>query len=217
LTLGALATAAGAQAHAAAWIEDKRTIASAAIGQVGRAESGEVDYYTERATWRGRMALVTKSWLRRQGPAVEGETSVGVKAGAALGPHVRVAAQASAFYPADAPGSCGRLGAEPRLMVGAAAPLGRGAAFANAEFAYRAQRGCDGDKVEATMGYRTERHWLLLAQVDQDRSFHGTETIKVQWSAVRFGARGRGLQLGVRLRTDGADREPALVFGYWSG
>jgi hypothetical protein len=65
-----------------------------------------------------------------------------------------------------------------------------------------------------SVGYRADEKWLFLAQSFARRSGHGNEALKVQISVVRFGAR-RAVQVGVRVRTDGDDREPALVIGLW--
>jgi hypothetical protein len=54
-----------------------------------------------------------------------------------------------------------------------------------------------------------------MAQVFADRDFRNEDNVKAQLSAVRFVAAGLGVQLGVRMRVDGAARDPALVLGLW--
>jgi len=110
---------------------------------------------------------------------------------------------------------CRGLGGEVRLGVGRTFRPGAGkSGFAAVELAHGARRGCAEVKADVTLGYRSGEKWLFLGQSFARGAVHGNEALKVQVSAVRFGAR-RAVQVGVRLRTDGEDREPALVIGLW--
>lgn len=54
-----------------------------------------------------------------------------------------------------------------------------------------------------------------MGQVFLDIPREAEETVKVQFSLVRFTESGYGVQLGLRLRVDEGAQEPALVIGLW--
>jgi hypothetical protein len=89
-------------------------------------------------------------------------------------------------------------------------------AFVNAETAARAfDGGCFGGRADIAVGYRPGENWLALAQVSVDAPRAGEDVVRIQLSLVRFGASGRGLQVGVRARVDHDLDERALVIGWW--
>jgi hypothetical protein len=54
-----------------------------------------------------------------------------------------------------------------------------------------------------------------MGQMLLDAPREGDESLKAQFTLVRFGESGRGLQIGLRARIDDGAQEPALVIGLW--
>lgn len=175
----------------------------------------------EQGLGQGRVALVADTWTRN-GAENRSRVGLALKLQAHHGPRWAVAVQGGALYADgsaadDAPPTarpCVGPGGEGRIAIGRGQARGDRGAFAALELAYRAQGGCAAALTEATIGYKLEAKWLLLAQAFQDHDLHGTETVKVQVSAVRF-RRARGVQIGIRCRVDGAEAEPAVIIGVW--
>jgi|CXWL01.1.fsa_nt_gi hypothetical protein len=108
---------------------------------------------------------------------------------------------------------CAETGAELRFLAGRS--FGE-TGFINAEIAQRAFEGdCGGQRLDLTAGFRPNDSWLAMGQVFMDAPRDGQSSVKAQISLVRFGAEGRGVQLGLRARIDDGLAEPALVLGFW--
>jgi hypothetical protein len=146
---------------------------------------------------------------------VDDESLVALKALAHRGPRFAAAVQAGVTWRSEPDPECTPTGGEVRMMAGMSSR--GGGQFGNVEAAYREAGGCAHARYEVTWGVRPRRDWLLLGQVFADDDLRFAETVKVQATAVRFTRKGRGLQLGVRLRVDGVDViEPTIIVGYWS-
>ena len=196
----------------------KQDIVSVAAGDSPDGAYYETDSYTERAVIDGRVALVAQAWARTRAGLVEGGGALAVKVRLPSPHGVSLAAQGAVTWTDDAFASpCAGWGGEVRAMAGHGRTLLGKPAFANAEVAYREEGSCGRIRAELTAGYRPTKPWLLLVQAFHDRDFHQTETLKVQWSAIRFHKDARGIQVGVRVRADGDDPEPAALIGYWVG
>jgi len=88
--------------------------------------------------------------------------------------------------------------------------------FVNLEAATRMlEGGCGGERLDLAIGYRPRANWLAMGQIFFDAARDGEESIRAQFSVVRFGESGRGIQIGLRARIDGEELEPALVLGVW--
>ncbi len=86
----------------------------------------------------------------------------------------------------------------------------------NFELATRAlDGGCEGERLDLTAGYRPNDDWLVMGQLFLDAPRDGDESVKAQFTLVRFGDDGRGIQIGVRARIDDGAQEPAIVIGLW--
>lgn len=219
---------------ASPWLVSRQEIAWAGYSEGPTGRVVETGATTEQSLGKGRVALVGEVWTQDGADGAAHRAALALKVRAHHGPRWAVAAQAGPLYGVDADGGCAGAGGEARvgvgrsfgvglgrgversvgLIAGRARRLRPGSMFGAVEFAYRAQGGCAHALREATIGYELERKWLLLAQAFDDRNLHGTETVKVQISAVRF-RRTRGVQVGVRVRVDGADPEPAFIIGVW--
>lgn len=185
------------------------------MGRVADVVVQETDLFREVGWPRSRVGIASNLHLRRSAIGAEGDGSILVKR--AFGGVDGWAAALSAGAVYSAYGGCVGQGGEARAALGRTfGPSRRPAGFASFEAAYRAAGGCGGLKTEFTIGYRPEHKWLLLAKAYGDRAVHGTDTLKVQVSAVRFGPR-RGIELGVRVRVNGGDPEPALIASVWRG
>jgi hypothetical protein len=144
--------------------------------------------------WRAEATVALKHVIYRDGPNI-------------------MALQAGALWVSHPEGGCDEGGAELRWLGGRS--FGE-TGFLNVETAARAlSGGCEGGRVDVTAGYRPAENWLTMGQVFFDAPVEGDETVKAQLTLVRFGRRGRGIQVGVRARIDGGDPEPALVLGLW--
>lgn len=219
---------------ASPWLVSHQEIAWIGFSEGETSRIVETGAMKEQGLGKGRLALISEVWRQGGGDGVAHRSALALKVKAHHGPRWAVSAQAGPLYGADAGGGCAGAGGEVRAGVGRSfgTGLGRGverslgriagqarrlrsgAVFGALELAYRAQGGCAHALREATIGYEPEHKWLLLGQAFEDRDLHGTETVKVQISAVRF-RRARGVQVGVRVRVDGADPEPAVIIGVW--
>ena len=140
-----------------------------------------------------------------------GDAELGVKAAIAQGRNATAALQASALWRSEDEVDCGATGGEVRALAGS----GVDSAFINAEAALRVYGGgCRRMRYELTAGFRPSDDWLALGQAYIDADPDGEAVVKAQTSLVRFFG-GVGVQLGVRVRLDGDDSEPALVLGLW--
>jgi hypothetical protein len=138
---------------------------------------------------------------------------VGVKRAIFRDESTVMALQAGAFWMSHPSEGCGEGGAEFRWLGGRS--VGE-TGFINLEAATRLlEGGCEGERVDLTLGYRPARNWLGMAQLFFEAPREGEESLKAQITLVRFGESGRGIQLGVRTRLDGGAQEPALVLGLW--
>jgi hypothetical protein len=109
---------------------------------------------------------------------------------------------------------CSQGGAEVRLLSGYS--FAEGAMFVNVESASRLLvGGCVGGRVDITAGYRPGPNWLAMGQVFYDSPVTSDDTLKAQFTLVRFDRQGRGWQIGVRATLNGEDAAPALVLGLW--
>jgi len=213
--LAALAAFAPASARASPWPSSGQAISSVGIGEAAGVETIDLDDWRETPSPIDRLSLVTHTFTRLTPVGVETEISAASKLQIRSGPRWAAALEAGPTWLDRADSPCRGLGGEIRLGVGRS--FGPGAAksgYAAVEVAHSERTGCAELKADMSVGYRADEKWLFLAQSFARRSGHGNEALKVQISAVRFGAR-RAVQVGVRVRTDGDDREPALVIGLW--
>jgi len=76
-------------------------------------------------------------------------------------------------------------------------------AFVNFELATRGlDGGCERDRLDFTAGYRPNDDWLVMGQLFLDVPRDGDESVKAQFTLVRFSDSGRGIQIGgVRVKT----------------
>lgn len=144
-----------------------------------------------------------------------GEAMLGFKQTLHRGDNTVVALQGGALWISH-PGldACGEGGAEVRLLAGGS--LASEGAVVNFELATRAlDGGCEGERLDLTAGYRPNDDWLVMGQLFLDAPRDGDESVKAQFTLVRFGDDGRGIQIGVRARIDDGAQEPAIVIGLW--
>ncbi len=218
LGLGLLALAAG-RAEAGAWIapEGGQAIQTEVLGARDEAPVLESQLYLE-APVAERVSLVARPWIEN-GETVgdEGwraEVEGGVKAALLRTSNAAVAVQASAVWRSDPDLGCGEGAGEIRALGGMSFASGRG--FLNAETAARVHDGgCPAGRVDLTLGYRPAPRWLGMAETFVFAPEGREAAVKAQFSLVRFSERGSGVQLGVRVRLDGEDAEPALVVAFW--
>jgi hypothetical protein len=206
-----------APATAGAWIapDGGQGIATVAYGQDQEREFSQTDLYLELP--------VHEHWSIVAHPRYETASDTGWRADAVLGakaaiarPGAAAALQAAALWRSDPDIGCGESGGELRALGGLSHSIGEGSAFVNAEAALRMfAGGCLRERYELTAGYRPGERWLALSQAYVDADREGEAIIRAQTSLVRFFG-GHGLQLGVRVRLDGEEREPALLLGWWA-
>ncbi len=214
--LGVLAALAPGPAFAGAWVapEAGQEIWTNVAGQRDGLSFFETSGYWEIPIGE-RNAVVASPWLEQNYDTADGwrgEATLGLKRALYRGDSSVVAVQAGGFWMSDPGLECEEAGAEVRLLGGAA--FGR-SGFVNVEAAARTVGGgCTGERVDLTVGYRPGENWLAMGQVFVDAPHDREETVKAQFTVVRFGQRG-GLQLGVRSRIDGGAEEAALVLGWW--
>jgi hypothetical protein len=208
-----------APAAAGAWVapEGGQTITTSVVGQ---REDGitysESSIYAEHPV-RDDTSIVFAPWLEVDPHLTDGwraEAIIAAKRAFYRSDDNVLALQAGALWVSTPDEGCGEGGAEARFLGGHSFNQGR--AFANAEVAARAlSGGCEGGRIELTVGYRPAENWLAMGQVFLDSPVEGDDTVKAQITVVRFGRSGRGIQLGLRARIDGGAPEPALVLGLW--
>jgi hypothetical protein len=164
-------------------------------------------------------AFVAAPWFREGANSGEddwlGEAVIGFKAELDHSDHGAMALEAGALWRSHPKPGCGEGGAEVRWLGGRSfGKDDRG--FANLEAAGDVQAGgCTGGRVDVTVGYRPNHHWLALANVFVDDARYGQTVVHAQLSLVRFEKGRTGIEVGVRARLDGDEREPALVLSVW--
>lgn len=205
-------------AFAAAWIapENGQEIVTTGYGQ--RADGVQVvesDIYLEepfsrRASWVVQPRFENATDLP---DGWRGEASAGVKAQLLRRRDAVVAAQAAALWRSEPDAGCGGGGGEIRGLGGRS--WEEGTRFVNIEAAYQLyEGGCGRRRAEISAGVRSRERWMGLGQAFVDET-EERATVRAQVSVVRFGAEDRGVQVGLRLRVDGSEREPMLVVGLW--
>lgn len=207
-------------AHAGAWIapEGGQSIVNGVVSSRDDITAYETSTYVETPVGE-RTALILSGWgeFAEDLPDLTRiETTMAVKYTLWRGDRSVMALQAGALWVTDPLDGCSEGGAEVRWLGGVNVTQ---RTFANLEVAGRALDGpsrCQGARADLTLGYHPSGNWLALGQIFADAPVDGEETLKAQFSLVRFGASGRrGLQLGLRFRVDGGAAEPALVLGVW--
>lgn len=218
LSLGLLVFAA-ARAEAGAWIapEGGQVIQTEVLSAPDDAPVLESQLYLE-APVAERVSLVARPWLENGETVGEegwrAEVEGGVKAAVLRTPNAALAVQASAVWRSDPDFGCGEGAGEVRALGGVSFAEGRG--FVNTETAARLHDGgCPAGRVDLTLGYRPAPRWLGMAETFVFAPEGREAAVKAQFSLVRFSERGTGVQLGLRLRLDGEDAEPALVLAFW--
>lgn len=217
--LAVVVALAPAPAAAGAWIapEGGQSITTSAAGE---RENGA--YYFEGSVYYeapvgDASSVVFAPWFETdptQGDGDRIEATLGAKHVVHHSDRDVVALQAGALFVSDPSEGCSEGGAEVRVLGGRSFAEGR--AFFNAEVAARAlSGGCEGGRLELTLGYRPTNEWLTMGQVFADSPVEGEDSVKAQISLVRFDRSARGWQIGLRARIDGEHPEPALVFGLW--
>ena len=217
--LAVVAALAPAPAAAGAWVapEGGQSISTSAVGE---RESGA--YYYEGSVYyeaplNADSSVVFAPWVETdpsQGDGNRIEATFSAKRAIYRSDSDVVAVQAGVLYMSDPNEGCSEGGAEVRVLGGRSFSEGR--AFFNAEAAARAlSGGCEGGRVELTLGYRPAENWLAMGQVFVDSPLEGDDSVKAQITLVRFDRNRRGWQIGLRARIDGEHAEPALVFGLW--
>ncbi|MGE0597031.1 MAG: hypothetical protein AB7P07_11725 [Hyphomonadaceae bacterium] len=209
-----------APAQAGAWIapEGGQLIWTETAGERDEALYMESSIYLERPIHE-RVALVAAPWVTSDDftagwDGLRWETTLGAKAAVLRRPGQVMAVQGAAVWHSDPFGTCEETGIELRWLGGAAFGDGRG--FLNLEAAQRSfEGGCRTGRYDLTLGYRPDEGWLGMAQFFFDDPELGESALKAQLTLVRFGASGRGVQVGLRGRVDGEAVEPALVLGFW--
>lgn len=205
-------------ANAGAWIapEGGQEIVSTVAGKRNDLQFTESSAYWEIPV--GDLhSVVATPWVESNYDTVDGwraEAVLGVKRAIFRNDNTVLAVQGGALWVSH-PGDevCSEGGAEARVLGGRSfARTG----FLNAELAGRVlEGGCEGARLDLTTGYRPSENWLAMGQIFIDAPLQGEETVRGQLTFVRFGRSGRGIQVGLRARIDGADPEPALVLGLW--
>jgi hypothetical protein len=222
--LGALAS----EAHAAAWRAPPEglSVVSSISGQRADTNFSEMDVYWEDGlTKRFDGVLNVHIQLDEkyepptapgvQTPYIEpsGEVVVGGKMTLRDRPGSVISAQVGLLGVYGPKDGCGEAGVETRVLAGAA----KRGFFADAQGAARVRTGgCPTGKFDITMGWEPNNRWMGLAQTFVDVDPRYDPVVKLQLSLVRFSKKGKGLQMGVRVRADEAGRdERALVVGWW--
>lgn len=216
--LGLLAAFAPAPASAGAWIapEGGQEIWSNVAGQ-----RDELNFYETSAYWEAPLgadtSFVAAPWVEQNYDTLDGwraEAVVGLKRAVFRSERSVLAVEAGALWISHPENeACSEGGGELRVLGGRS--FGE-SGFLNLEVATRTlSGGCADERMDLTAGYRPAENWLAMGQLFFDAPRGGEETVKAQFTLVRFGESGRGLQFGVRARVDGGELEPALVIGLW--
>lgn len=217
--LSVVAALSPAPASAGAWIapEGGQEIWTNVVG-----ERAENTFYETSAYWElpvgEETSFVAAPWVEQNYDTTDGwraEATVGVKRALFRGDHMAMAVQAGALWSSHPQeNECGEGGAELRLLAGSSLPAEGG--FLNLEVATRAlSGGCEGERIDFTAGYRPSERWLAMGQVFVDEPHDGDESVKVQFTLVRFFENGRGVQIGARTRIDDGAQEHAIVLSLW--
>lgn len=217
--LGIVAALSPAPATAGAWVapEGGQWINTTVLGQrEDETFFSEGSIYYE-APVRPDTSVVFAPWVESNHQVMEGwraEATLGAKHAFYRTEENVLAIQAGALWVSNPDEGCDEGGAEVRFLGGRAVAEGR--AFFNAEIAARVLNGgCEGGRLDLTVGYRPGENWLAMGQVFLDSPVEGDDALKAQITVVRFGRSGRGIQVGLRARIDGGEPEPALVVGLW--
>lgn len=216
--LGLVAAFAPAPAWAGAWIapEDGQEIWTSVAGLRDEVSFFETSAYYEVPLNR-RVAVVAAPWIE-QGADVgdegwRGEAALALKTAIVRTDRAAMAIQGGVVWNSLPGFGCGETGVELRWLGGRS--FGR-TGFVNLEAAGRAFEGdCGGQRLDLTAGFRPNEAWLAMGQVFMDAPRDGQSGVKAQFTLVRFGGEGRGVQFGVRARIDDGIAEPALVLGFW--
>jgi hypothetical protein len=214
--LALAAAAAAGRAEASAWLAPKegQEILTSTAGQRNGFTVVESSGYWE-APVSDTASVVIAPWTESAGDLESGwrgEAVVGLKRAVFRDDEAVMALQASAFWRSDPPGDCGEGGLEARWLGGRS--FGE-SGFVNLELAARVlDEGCPAGRLNFSVGYRPAENWLAMGEIYYDAPREGDESLKMQLSLVRFGADGRGIQIGLRARLDGG-AETALVLGMW--
>lgn len=206
-----------APASAGAWIAPKggQEIWTSVAG-----ERDELSFFESAAYWEVPLgadnSVVAAPWIEQNYDSVDGwrgEAVLGWKHALGRSETGVLAVQGGALWMSHPPDGCGEGGAELRLLGGRAVGS---SGFVNLEAGTRAlDGGCGGERLELSAGYRPLQNWLAMGQVFLDGPREGEEAVRAQLTFIRFGASGRGIQVGVRSRLDGGADEAALVLGFW--
>jgi hypothetical protein len=207
-------------ALAGAWIapEGGQEILTVAYGETATQEFSQTDLYLELPVHE-RWSIVAHPRYETSTGSEEGwraDAELGAKAALLVRPGAAASVQAAMLWRSDPEAGCDASGGEIRALGGLSRGLGEGSGFINAEAALRLFGGgdCQRQRFELTAGYRPSERWLAISQAYVDADPEGEAIVRAQTSLVRFfGA--HGVQLGVRVRLDGEEREPALVLGWW--
>ncbi len=204
-------------AHAGAWLapEGGQQIWTSVAGEREGLSFFETSGYLE-APFGEAASIVIAPWVEQSYETVDGwraEATIGVKHALHRDEENVLAFQAGAVWASHPQAGCGEGGAEIRALAGRG--FGR-SGFANVEVATRAfEGGCEGERLDLTIGYRPGENWLAMGQVFVDAQREGEPIVRAQLALVNFRPSGRGFQLGVRGRIDGEADELALVLGWW--
>lgn len=215
--LGIVAALAPAPAAAGAWVapEGGQWITSTVLGQrENESFYSESSLYYE-APLRPDTSFVFAPWVEHE--AIDGwraEATIAAKHAFYRSDENVLAIQAGALWVSEPDEGCDEGGAEVRFLGGRS--VGEGRMFFNVEAAARAlSGGCEGGRIDLTAGYRPRENWLAMGQIFLDSPVEGDDTLKAQFTVVRFGRSGLGIQFGIRARIDGGAPEPAFVVGLW--
>jgi hypothetical protein len=193
-------------------------IFSAARTTTGETPVSEVSAFSELPLGPG-WSVVGSTFVEQREDIVRSEARVLGKAGAAIG-GAALAIQGGVVGAdglSDGSSACQAWGGEAAGLAGFGWS-GPAAGFVSLEAGYRdLGEGCAGVRSELALGVKPHPSFLLLGQVFHDAAAPGPDALKLQGSVVVFSEGGIGVQLGARMRLDGAAREPALTVGIWRG
>lgn len=216
--LSLLAALAPAPANAGAWIapDEGQEIWTSVVGERDELSFFESALYLELPVAHG-ASFVLAPWVEQNYDTLDGwrgEALVGFKRTVFEADNTVVAIQAGALWVSHPDSACSEGGAEVRVLGGRA--FASGSSFVNLEAAARGLvGGCEGARLDLTLGYRPNPDWLAMGQIFLDAPLDGRESVKAQITLVRFRDNGNGFQIGLRGRIDGEALEPALVLGLW--
>jgi hypothetical protein len=218
--LAIVAALSPAPAAAGAWIapEDGQEIWTNVAGQ----RDDDVSFFETSAYYEipvnERVAVVGAPYFEQAIDAGDqgwrAEASLAVKAVVLRDERSVMALQAGVLWTSWPDFGCSEGGVELRWLGGRS--FGR-TGFLNLEVGERAFEGggCGGERLDLTAGFHPWDNWLAMGQVFLDAPRGGSDTVKVQFTLVRLGNEGKGLQFGLRGRVDDGLSEPAIVIGFW--